>query len=46
MLKSLRPRPHRLAVQDAALSRLKRGFDSPWGHKQKPSFTGGFSHLG
>lgn len=25
-------RPHRLAVQDAGLSRRKRGFDSPWGH--------------
>ncbi len=29
---TLDPRPHRLAAQDAALSRPKRGFDSPWGH--------------
>ena len=26
-------RPHRLAAQDEALSRLKQGFESPWGHK-------------
>jgi hypothetical protein len=25
-------RPHRLAAQDGALSRLKQGFESPWGH--------------
>ena len=25
-------RPHRLEDQDAALSRLKQGFESPWGH--------------
>jgi hypothetical protein len=25
-------RPHRLAAQDEALSRLKQGFESPWGH--------------
>ena len=24
--------PHRLGDQDAALSRPKRGFESPWGH--------------
>lgn len=24
--------PHRLGDQDAALSRLKQGFESPWGH--------------
>jgi hypothetical protein len=24
--------PHRLAAQDGALSRLKQGFESPWGH--------------
>lgn len=27
-------RPHRLAAQDGALSRLKQGFESPWGHKR------------
>ena len=26
------PRPHRLAVQDIALSRRRRGFESRWGH--------------
>lgn len=26
-------RPHRLGDQDAALSRPKRGFESPWGHQ-------------
>ena len=25
-------RPHRLVAQDGALSRLKQGFESPWGH--------------
>ncbi len=28
-----RCRPHRLGDQDAALSRLKPGFESPWGHQ-------------
>ena len=32
VLKFLSARPHRLAVQDIALSRLKQGFDSPWGY--------------
>jgi hypothetical protein len=26
-------RPHRLEAQDAALSRPKQGFESPWGHR-------------
>ena len=26
--------PHRLVAQDGALSRLKQGFESPWGHKR------------
>ena len=26
--------PHRLAAQDAALSRPKQGFESPWGHSK------------
>ena len=30
----MRKRPHRLAAQDVALSRLKPGFESPWGHLQ------------
>ena len=25
--------PHRLVAQDGALSRLKQGFESPWGHR-------------
>lgn len=25
-------RPHRLAAEDVALSRPKRGFEFPWGH--------------
>ena len=33
MIQSRAPRrPHRLAAQDGALSRLKQGFESPWGH--------------
>ena len=31
--KASRIRAHRLAVQDAALSRRKQGFDSPWAHQ-------------
>jgi hypothetical protein len=27
-------RPHRLGAQDAALSRPKQGFESPWGHQK------------
>jgi hypothetical protein len=27
-------RPHRLVAQDEALSRLKPGFEFPWGHFQ------------
>ena len=36
MIKSARfkIRPHRLAAQDEALSRLKLGFESPWGHRR------------
>ena len=34
-------RPHRLAAQDGALSRLKQGFESPWGHK----FQGNRQHM-
>jgi hypothetical protein len=26
--------PHRLVAQDEALSRLKPGFEFPWGHSQ------------
>ena len=32
ILPVLLSRPHRLAAQDAALSRPKQGFESPWGH--------------
>src|SRR2546427_6806295 len=32
--------PHRLEAQDTALSRLKHGFESRWGHQ--PDFSGGF----
>ena len=28
-------RPHRLVAQDEALSRLKPGFEFPWGHKKR-----------
>ena len=33
--------PHRLAAQDGALSRLKQGFESPWGHLKGsiPNYT-------
>ena len=37
MIKSARFKntcPHRLAAQDEALSRLKLGFESPWGHNR------------
>ena len=37
-------RPHRLAAQDGALSRLKQGFESPWGHNHPK--TGWFFLLG
>src|SRR5262249_48004148 len=30
--KSKSPGPHRLAAQDIALSRLRQGFESPWGY--------------
>jgi len=32
VLSASNKRPHRLAAQDGALSRLKQGFESPWGH--------------
>ena len=32
-------RPHRLAAQDGALSRLKPGFESPWGHTKKAIYV-------
>lgn len=34
--------PHRLAAQDVALSRLKRGFESRWGHHKPPMSGGSF----
>jgi hypothetical protein len=40
MIKSARSKnvcPHRLAAQDEALSRLKLGFESPWGHRRVTS---------
>ena len=27
--------PHRLGAQDTALSRRRRGFESPWGRSEK-----------
>jgi hypothetical protein len=43
MLKFESASPHRLAAQDAALSRPKQGFESPWGHffinQHRPSHT-------
>lgn len=30
--------PHRLAAEDGALSRLKQGFEFPWGHLRTSLF--------
>ena len=35
-------RPHRLVAQDGALSRLKQGFESPWGHRSPSGMMGFF----
>jgi hypothetical protein len=32
--------PHRLVAQDVALSRPKRGFETPWGHSEGREKTG------
>ena len=32
-------RPHRLVAQDGALSRLKPGFESPWGHTKRAIYV-------
>jgi hypothetical protein len=39
-LRPLGQGPHRLAVQDAALSRRKQGFESPWGYQPARSPLG------
>lgn len=43
LAKIARASPHRLAAQDGALSRLKQGFESPWGHYTTASDGGFFS---
>src|SRR5262249_17838928 len=40
-------RPHRLEAQDTALSRLKHGFESRWGHHLETHVvTRAFGHIG
>ena len=38
-------RPHRLVAQDEALSRLKPGFEFPWGHMNDSHLLGWLSFL-